>query len=310
MKIIIWGYPLHSHTHSYIHASFYKTFKFLGYDTYWFDDNNYPEDFDWNDCVFWTEGYAEKNIPLNKTSTYFVHLGVNPKKYLGKVKKFIDVRPLQNSMDNDHYDFILDFNSCEKLDDGVLYDKNFTEYDILYLAWATDLLPHEIDFEWVNVERDNKYYFIGSISNGSPNKYGNDFSNYKLIEEFIKCCINDGIPYEIYNPWSNPVSFDQNRLLTQRSIVSPDFRNPTQKKWGYIACRLFKSISYGHIGATNSLKNASFVDDSILYDDSITDLYHKVMSRRNDKETILHQMNIVKNNHTYVNRINGVMKLL
>ena len=32
MKIIIWGYPLHSHTHSYIHAAFYKAFKYMNYD--------------------------------------------------------------------------------------------------------------------------------------------------------------------------------------------------------------------------------------------------------------------------------------
>ena len=41
-KVIIWGYPLHSHTHSYIHYAWEKTFKHLGYEVYWFDDNNYP----------------------------------------------------------------------------------------------------------------------------------------------------------------------------------------------------------------------------------------------------------------------------
>lgn len=310
MKIVIWGYPLHSHTHSYIHASFYKAFDYMGYETYWFDDKNYPENFDWNDCIFWTEGYAEKNIPLNKTSVYFVHLGVNPKKYVGNVKKFIDVRPLQKSMDNDHYDFVLNCDNCEKLETGVLWDKNFKEYDTIYLAWATDLLPYEIDFEWVNIERENKYYFIGSISNSPTNEYGNNFSNYHLVEQFIKCCINDNISYEIFNPWINPISFEENRILVQKSIVSPDFRNPTQNKWGYIACRLLKSISYGQIGATNSLSNMEFVDESVIYHDNIETLYHEVMKSRNDKKTILHQMNIVKQNHTYINRINGIMKLL
>ena len=38
MKIVIWGYPLHSHTHSYIHAAFYKAFTHLEYETYWFHD--------------------------------------------------------------------------------------------------------------------------------------------------------------------------------------------------------------------------------------------------------------------------------
>ena len=102
MKIVIWGYPLNSHTHSYIHSSFYKAFKHLGHDVYWFHDDEYPEDFNYDDCVFLTEGFADKNIPLRETSTYYVHVCVNPKKYLGKVKKLIDVRYLQESMDNDN----------------------------------------------------------------------------------------------------------------------------------------------------------------------------------------------------------------
>ena len=50
-KIVIWGYPLHTHTHSYIHNSFYKAFSYLGHEVYWFDDSNYPSDFDYNNCL-------------------------------------------------------------------------------------------------------------------------------------------------------------------------------------------------------------------------------------------------------------------
>ena len=84
-KVIIWGYTLDSHTHSYIHGAWYKTFKHLGYDTYWFHDQNYPVGFDYSNALFITEGYAEKNIPLVESSTYFVHICVNPQKYLKRV---------------------------------------------------------------------------------------------------------------------------------------------------------------------------------------------------------------------------------
>ena len=82
MKVVIWGYPTNAHTHFYTHEALYKAFKHLEYETYWFYDDGYPEDFDWDDCVFWTEGWADKNIPLNKNSTYFVHCVPSPKKYL------------------------------------------------------------------------------------------------------------------------------------------------------------------------------------------------------------------------------------
>ena len=63
--IIVWGFPLHTHTHSYIHAMWIKVFKeCFNKSVHWFEDNNYPNDFDYNDCIFITEGYCEKNIPI------------------------------------------------------------------------------------------------------------------------------------------------------------------------------------------------------------------------------------------------------
>ena len=121
MKVVIWGYPLYSHTHSYIHNAFYKAFQHLGYDTYWFHDEQYPEDFDWNDCLFWTEGFADKKIPLNKTSTYFVHVCPDPSKYIGKVKRFVDVRT-NDIWHKDHvYEFTLDKTKVERVGPCTYY---------------------------------------------------------------------------------------------------------------------------------------------------------------------------------------------
>ena len=40
-KIIVWGYPLHTHTQSYIHASWVRTFEMLGKEVHWFHDDNF-----------------------------------------------------------------------------------------------------------------------------------------------------------------------------------------------------------------------------------------------------------------------------
>ncbi len=304
MKIVIWGYPLHTHTHSYIHNGFKKGFEYLGHEVHWFHDDDYPEDFDYDDCVFLTEGFADKNIPLRKNSTYFVHVCVNPSKYLGNVKKLIDVRYLQESMDKDNYDFVLDRSNCEELDRGVLYDKNSKDYEIIYAAWATDLLPHEILDDWVNYERENHYYFVGSVSGSGR------FANAQLIQQFVDCCAEHNIGFTYINPWQQPVSDEENRVLTQKSIMSPDFRNVTHKKWGYLACRLVKSISYGHLGMTNSQINARFIDDSVVCENDIRKLFEEGMKFKDDKDRILHQMSVVRNHHTYLNRIEGLLKLV
>ena len=55
--------------------------------------------------------------------------------------------------------------------------------------------------------------------------------------------------------------------------MSPDFRNATHKKWGYLACRLVKSISYGHVGITNSPINAKFVDDTVICKPTVKEMF-------------------------------------
>ena len=44
-KIVIWGYPPDTHTHSYIHLGFAKAFAYLDYDVVWCDDDpDYADD--------------------------------------------------------------------------------------------------------------------------------------------------------------------------------------------------------------------------------------------------------------------------
>ena len=55
MKCVLWGYPLHTDTYSYVHEGFKKALERSGHKVYWFHDKDYPEDFDYDDCVFFTE---------------------------------------------------------------------------------------------------------------------------------------------------------------------------------------------------------------------------------------------------------------
>ena len=56
MKIILWGYPLHTDTYSYIYEAFKKAFEHQGYEVYWFTDESHPHDFDYDNCLFFCEG--------------------------------------------------------------------------------------------------------------------------------------------------------------------------------------------------------------------------------------------------------------
>lgn len=320
MKIIIWGYPLHSHTHSYIHAAFYKAFKSLDYETYWFHDKNYPKDFDWNDCVFWTEGFADKNIPLNKTSTYFVHVCPDPAKYINAgVKKFIDVR-YNHLWHKDHvYEYKLDKSKVEKVGPccylserknrrvQVLNDYHkywIEDYDKFYVTWATNYLPSEFDFEDIKYPRENKIYFSGNISSTGR------CENYSTFKPFIDECQKNGIEFIHNDPFSNPL--DENEVIerTKKSILGVDIRGPEHIKNGYVPCRVFKSISWGHLGITNSYEVYNELEGNCLYSKDTAQMFYDSMNKKNDFDFIKKSMKYVRENHTYVNRIQSIMKLL
>ena len=91
-QVIIWGFPLHSHTHSYIHGAWVKTFQHIGIPVHWFHDGSFPELFDYTNTCFITEGWADDNIPIESSSTYFVHIAKDPSKYLDKGARLIEIR--------------------------------------------------------------------------------------------------------------------------------------------------------------------------------------------------------------------------
>jgi hypothetical protein len=326
-KVIIWGFPLHTHTHSYIHYGWVKGFKHLGYDTYWFHKDDYLRDFDYSNTLFITEGYADDNIPINDSSIYFVHICINPEKYIGKVKRMIEIRYLVDAINDCNYNYVLDKESCTKISNCTYYEKLYhngglkkyhgnptkMDYECVYTCWATDLLPHEIKEENIYIPKDKKIYWFGSANH----------SNTKEINIFYQECIKNDIEFVTNNPWANPLPFDVVQHYTMRSFMSPDFRSSgdpnkvnlgetgtCHKQIGYIACRLLKSISYGHLGITNSKHAYELLNKKVIYNFDEKQLFYDALQNINNYELIREQMEIVRNEHTYINRINDLLKVL
>jgi hypothetical protein len=320
MKIIIWGYPLYSHTHSYIHEAFFKAFKHLNFETYWFHDNDYPNNFDWNDCLFWTEGFADKNIPLNKTSTYFVHVCPDPSKYINfGVKKFVDVR-YNHLWHKDHvYSYTLNKEKVIKVGNCCYLEKaqpkkvlvtndyhnyEIDDYDKFYITWATNKLPHEINFDDINYPRENKIYFCGNISSSGR------CENYSKFIPFILQCQKHNIPFIHNDPFQNPLPEDEVVLRTKKSLIAIDIRGPEHLRNGYVPCRTFKSISAGHLGTTNSEEVFKELEGHCLYESDCNLIFYKALEKIKDKKFILDGMKYVKDNHTYLNRIQSILSIL
>lgn len=313
---------------SYVHAGWFKAFQHLGYDTYWFDDYNFPQEFDWKNCIFISEEYGAKNIPLEKSSVYFIHDCINPSKYLGIDARLIDIRFNVNEINDCNYSMKMDRTKLVKIDEVSFYDpkanddvlafqwrRGIQNYEALYISWATDLLPHEFNYDDRYRTRDETYYHIGTICE----------SNIKEIRKVAQALLELNVQMGHVDPWVRPISFEQNRELVQRSKLSLDVRGTVikpdingmpntggnHKHIGYIPCRTFKSISYGRFSGTNSKAVKALFGDFVVYNDDEYQLVFDMneTEKKQNYDILLEAMKFVQNNHTYLNRVNSIMKV-
>lgn len=330
-KVIVWGYPLHTHTHSYVHYGWQKVFAAMGYEVHWFHDGDHPSEsaFDYDNCLFITEGMADGRIPIRATSMYIVHACIHPGRYVGRCARMVDLRYHVRYLRDQTYNYSLE----DKISAGAVvplregspmwYEPAATSadlspqhavaglapYEAIYLFWATDLLPHEIRYEdrLLAPADPPKTVFVGSIDG-----YG---GNSGEVARFRAGCDRHGIRFEHVNPWGKAASFEENRRLCQESIIAPDIRgngNPRSqhKTIGYVPCRLFKNISYGRLGATNCRRLQELFGDMVVCEEDEGRLVDACMARRGDTDYVLRQMQWVAENHTYAQRVEDLLALL
>lgn len=287
------GHKLHSHTHSYIHDSFYKAFKSLGYPTYWFDDKDDIKDFDFAGTLFLTEGQADKNIPLRDDCCYMIHNCAST--------KYQSLDPRKNIYFQVYTDSILSIPTLVKIDHCIYYD---LPGRCVYMPWATDLLPEEIDEIKKGVtpnSSNDSIYWIGTIGDGI-------FGNIDQLSPFIKACKEKGIAF--YHRTN--VSPDLSIKLIQDSYLAPAIVGKWQRENGYIPCRIFKNISYGKLGLTNSLRVFELFEGKIVYHPDTYQLFYDAQKRLETLtfEELFDLMDFVKNKHTYLNRIDVMLNFL
>lgn len=289
-KVVIWGHKLHSHTHSYIHNAFFRAFVSLGYDTYWFDDKDSVENFDFSNALFITEGQADGGIPLRDDSKYILHNCTSDK---------YSALPKRNRICLQVYtDDVLNRSGHVKVAPCIYYD---LEGRCVYMPWATDLLPGEIEnmkLKARSVKKSNKVFWVGTVGGGF-------FGNEDQIKPFIKACVQNNVKFVK----RTHVSVEENVLLIMSSYMAPTIVGAWQQEKGYIPCRIFKNISYGQMGVTNSPRVNELFEGRIVFN---TDTYQLFFdAQKKIKETSVREledlMDFVKEKHTYINRIETLL---
>lgn len=296
-KVVIWGHKLHSHSHSYIHWGLFKAFQHLGYQTYWFDNKDNVRSVDFCDSLFITEGQVDLRVPLRNDCRYILH-NCSAEKY----KKLIE---RGNCLILQVYG--KRFEGAQKIDDCTLWDQ---DKKTIYMPWATDLLPHEIDQvkqKISTIEKQPVAYYVGYVNDDAK------FGNQNKIMPFAKACNENNIEFKYFKGYLvKPVGMADNMHLIQASIMAPAIQGQWQCDIGYIPCRIFKNISYGQLGITNSKAVYDLFKSKIVYNPDTYQLFYDAKKRMETltQEELFEVMDFVKEKHTYINRVEFLLEYL
>jgi len=290
-QVVIWGHKLHSHTHSYIHEAFVRGFEAMGYKTLWLDKNDDISRLDFANTLFLTEGQVDQGMPIRADSWYILH-NVESSKYK-------DVLSANRAILLQVYTHDVLERQVEKVSPFVYRD---IPGRVFYMPWATDLLPHEIDQIKASLPtRDKTIYWIGTIGDGR-------FGNVHQLSGFKRAAEERGVRFE----HKSSVSQEENIHLTQRSHIAPAIVGAWQLEKGYIPCRIFKTISYGQMGVTNSKAVSELFEGKIVYNENTYELFHDAEKKLESmsQSELFALMDFVRDQHTYINRIQELLKFL
>jgi hypothetical protein len=308
MKILIIGHELHSHTHSYIFFGIYRALIFLKYNVDWIykeDDINNIINNNINYDIIITELYYNKNIPIINNCIYIIQ---QPFLELFNNNSYETDVFMNNLFKNISKKYIILWRPyIKKVSDKIYNNYEENGYRVFVMPWATDLLPYEIDENIKNLESFN----VKNISNfiGMPLEHNSILKN--SLEKYNIEYKNYGGTFDKNSDRNK--SLEENMKLIQESIIAPALQTQWQLDNCYIPCRIFKNISYGKMGVTNNQTVYNLFDKNIIYSDSIDNLVKESLefNKKEDKNIMIKELMIkVKDNHTYINRINFIFRTL
>lgn len=306
-KVIIWGHKLKdartANTFAFIHDSWFKTFKYMGYDALWLDNDDDLSGLSFENCLFFTEGQVDAKMPVVASSHYVLH-NCNLDRYRDIIGNVLNLQVYT------HDCLSRDIVPVE-IDQYCFYQKaaDFSRPDhccdnrTIYQPWATNLLPNEIDPDNLiasQFTRQKRIFWIGSIM-GGPHR------NDNKIAELIQAAKPDGVQF-IHAKLQNDL---QPRAIAE-SWIAPAVQGDWQVEKGYIPCRVFKNLSYGRMTPTNSKAVYELLGKKLPYSQDVPEMYKLAVEWENnpDMKTLRELVLLVKEKHTFVNRITNILKVL
>lgn len=294
-RVVVWGHRWGTHTHSYVHAGFARALRALGVDVLWTDDRALLEGLGVSQTLFVTEGQVVGDLPRDPTCRYVLHnvdatwFADIPHQVLLLQTHTLRAGAGSGATRGERSN---SYTYAETGDHGVV---------TLYQPWATDLLPDEFDPAPPTATDVTQPYaaWVGTIGAGR-------FGNEEQLAGFQKACRKERVEFlHRVN-----LRLAAHRRLVARSVVAPAIVGAWQLDAGYIPCRIFKNISYGRPGVTNSPVVASIFEEEVPWRHDTAELLALGRGLLARPELVLGQMREVRAKHTYLNRLETIMSYL
>jgi hypothetical protein len=286
-KFCLWGLRNSGYdTFMHIYEAFERALKFMGRDVIWVDAGSNISGIDFSNTFFITlDTVVDReinSIPLRKDCFYAAHNGV-----MGHRDRFDGLKLLTFGM--------LFHQMGDKRFETTVLDNRIEFF------WATNLLPHEIIVPNRVFRSESRVInYVSSAWNSASQE----------ISDFGKTCSENGIEFRrIGGGFTGAVSIPENVRLVRESYMAPALSSQYQIQVGHTPCRIFKNISYGQFGITNSPVVNDIFDGELIYDPDPKALFYKAKSELAQKslDKLLHLMDVVSTKHTYLNRIDSLM---
>lgn len=294
-KVIMWGFKHTYNTYGHIHEGFARAFKHMGWETYWVDEKSLlSRDYFYNAIVLTEHQAVNKEMPVRDDCFYLVH-NLNGGSFVAN--------ELLKDANKLHFGVYVtntysDHGPITWLDK---YTPLYKDKRVLEIMWATDIMPEEIEYNKTKATvlntNSKAIHWVGS--------------GRRTLLPFARAAAEAGV--EFYTHSSNDqnyVSVEENVRLIQESRFAPALVDDYQLTHPYIPCRIFKNISYGQFGVTNSEMVNKFFEGKLICDPNSYNLFHKAERelRQRTQYELWNLMDYVKNEHTYINRANAVLR--
>jgi len=286
-KVVIWGLKTQKHTHAYIYHHFFSTLEKLDASVVLVDDRAEDEGIIERGDLVISVDVSSSNLPIKEGVYYCLHNCSDDIHRKIEPSRSIRLQTYTNSAEqaDQRWGLVTFFDSKTRT---------------LFQPWATDLLGDEFE-EPILEKSSNIVFWVGSIWNDGLGR-GN-INEMEILNDVLE-------ERDIRFIHLHDISDSLHIKYIRHSLIAPAIAGRWQVENNYLACRMWKNISYGQLGVSNVQKFDDVFNGCTVKGGSIEEIIDNTLSLPFDRyrDMIYEQQEIVREHHTYVNRLLNIIK--